>query len=303
MTRGTPTAAERRGLGGRLWRVARTASAAAAGVRLAATVLAVAPPGGVARWSRINHRGETVTLLEGPAFVVGAAVGLGATSTLTARQRNAALVATVAAGLVGAYDDFADGQQAKGLSGHLGALKDGVITSGAVKVVGLAASGVLAAAVAGPSRRVAAKPVAPASRRVRGSVVDSVLGGAVVAGTANLVNLLDLRPGRALKVVVATAPAAFGAGPAAVVLPAAVGAAAASLPDDLAERTMLGDTGANCAGALLGTAAVLRWGRGGQVVALAAVVALTLVSERVSFTTVIERTAILRDLDRLGRRP
>jgi hypothetical protein len=66
---------------------------------------------------------------------------------------------------------------------------------------------------------------------------------------------------------------------------------------------MLGDTGANAAGALLATAWVTRLPRAGRLVALAAVTGLTLASERVSFTAVIERTPALRALDQLGRRP
>jgi hypothetical protein len=65
---------------------------------------------------------------------------------------------------------------------------------------------------------------------------------------------------------------------------------------------MLGDTGANSAGALLGAALVERTGRGGRCAALAVLTALTLASERVSFTRVIESTPGLRELDALGRR-
>jgi hypothetical protein len=84
---------------------------------------------------------------------------------------------------------------------------------------------------------------------------------------------------------------------------AAAGAAVAALPADLAGRSMLGDTGANSAGALLGTALVARSGHRGRLVALAVVTVLTLASEKVSFTTVIESTPGLRELDALGRRP
>jgi hypothetical protein len=73
------------------------------------------------------------------------------------------------------------------------------------------------------------------------------------------------------------------------------------VPDDLAGRTMLGDTGANSAGALLGAALVARAGPCGRLVALAVLTALTLASERVSFTSVIEKTPVLRELDTLGR--
>ena len=65
---------------------------------------------------------------------------------------------------------------------------------------------------------------------------------------------------------------------------------------------MLGDTGANSAGALLGAALVARTGRRGRLVALTVLSALTLASERFSFTAVIESTPGLRELDALGRR-
>jgi hypothetical protein len=73
------------------------------------------------------------------------------------------------------------------------------------------------------------------------------------------------------------------------------------LAPDLAGRAMLGDTGANAAGALVGTALVEGAGRRGRVVALAVLTGLTLVSERVSFTRVIESTPGLRELDAWGR--
>ncbi|MGB4835784.1 MAG: hypothetical protein WBP28_06920, partial [Nostocoides sp.] len=80
------------------------------------------------------------------------------------------------------------------------------------------------------------------------------------------------------------------------------GAALGALPADLARETMLGDTGANAAGALIGSALVARTGLGGRAVALAALTALTLASERVSFTQVIESTPVLREIDGWGRR-
>lgn len=128
----------------------------------------------------------------------------------------------------------------------------------------------------------------------------------MVAGAANLLNLLDLRPGRALKAAViggalTAADPRVAAAPAAAAA-AAAGAAVGLLGPDLAGETMLGDTGANSAGALLGAALVARTGRRGRLVALTVLSALTLASERVSFTAVIESTPGLRELDALGRR-
>jgi hypothetical protein len=82
---------------------------------------------------------------------------------------------------------------------------------------------------------------------------------------------------------------------------AAAGAALGVLRPDLAGTAMLGDTGANAAGALVGSALVDRTGRRGRLVALGGLVALTLVSEKVSFTRVIESTPGLRELDAWGR--
>jgi UDP-N-acetylmuramyl pentapeptide phosphotransferase/UDP-N-acetylglucosamine-1-phosphate transferase len=124
-----------------------------------------------------------------------------------------------------------------------------------------------------------------------------------VAGTANLFNLLDLRPGRALKVSLVAAPAVLAPHPAAGLAAAVVGTGAALLPADLAERSMLGDCGANAVGAVLGTAMVAATPRPVRLVLLAAVTGLTLASEKVSFTKVIEATPVLRELDAIGRRP
>jgi UDP-N-acetylmuramyl pentapeptide phosphotransferase/UDP-N-acetylglucosamine-1-phosphate transferase len=233
-------------------------------------------------WERTNHAGHTVTLLEGPAFVAGALTA----AMLGARQgeRAAAALVAGAAGALGALDDLAGGAADKGLRGHLAALRRGQVTTGAVKVVGLAVTGLAAAALTDRNRR---------------GPLSTILGGAVVAGAANAVNLFDLRPGRALKVTVATGLPLVTGTPAA----AAVGSSLGVIGDDLAARSMLGDTGANAAGALVGLAVVERTGPVGRAVALAGLAALTLASERVSFTRVIEGNRVLRHLDEWGREP
>ncbi|MDP9240006.1 MAG: hypothetical protein M3O55_05105, partial [Actinomycetota bacterium] len=91
-------------------------------------------------------------------------------------------------------------------------------------------------------------------------------------------------------------------GPAGEVIAGPLGAAAAVLPDDLAERTMLGDAGANAIGAIVGLGLAASTGRAGRAAVLVVLVALTAASERISFTGVIERTRVLREIDALGRR-
>jgi hypothetical protein len=163
------------------------------------------------------------------------------------------------------------------------------VSAGAVKVAGIGAAAATAAAL---TRR----GTGP------GSLLDAVVTTGLVAGTANLVNLLDLRPGRAAKAGVLAAAATVG-GPAGGLVAGPLGATLAVLPEDLGERVMLGDCGANALGALIGLRLAQLPGRASRTGLLAGVVALTLASEKVSFTQVIEATPGLRELDRLGRWP
>jgi hypothetical protein len=269
---------------------------AAGAVAAAAAVGAVrAARGAGPALRRTNFRGHDVSLAGGLGYAAGASA---VAAVAGGPVGLAAAVAGAGAAAVGAYDDAVGARPghagAKGFRGHLAALRAGRVTSGAVKVAGVGAAGLAAAALL--TRRSGRSGAA-------GAVADTVLGGALIAGTANLFNLLDLRPGRALKAgLLVGVPLAVG-GPGAAAAAAATGAAAAVLPADLAERVMLGDAGANALGALLGTAAAARTGRRGRIALLAGVVALTAASEKVSFTRVIERTPVLRHLDALGRRP
>jgi UDP-GlcNAc:undecaprenyl-phosphate/decaprenyl-phosphate GlcNAc-1-phosphate transferase len=258
----------------------------AVSARLAYAALIRRPPAGAKTWTRTNHRGEPVSLLEGPAVIAGAVAGTLIAPGLSARSRAALAVAAAGAGAFGCYDDLAGNGGRRGFRGHLGALARGEVTSGAVKLGGIGLTGMAAAAALG------------------GAVADQLINAGLTAGGANLLNLFDLRPGRAIKVTLA-AGALIGSGRPAGRRGAAVplGAALALLPEDLAERAMLGDGGANALGAMLGAAAAGALPRPARAAALAAIVGLTAASEVVSFTKVIERTPPLRWLDMLGRRP
>ncbi|GIJ12883.1 hypothetical protein ACFFMR_05065 [Micromonospora andamanensis] len=252
---------------------------------------------------RTNFRGRTVTLAAGPALAVGAsAAAAGGAASVPAGA--ATLVAGLGAGAVGLYDDVVgarpEQKAAKGFAGHLAALRQGRVTAGLVKIVGVGAAGLGAAVL------LAADPgVAGHRRRQRqgalGRGVDVLLGAGVVAGTANLVNLLDLRPGRALKSgLLLGVPLSVGRHGG--IASGAVGATAGLLPADLAEDVMLGDSGANALGAVLGVAMAARTGPVGRAGLLAVLAGLTAASEKVSFTKVIASTPGLRELDALGRR-
>src|SRR5262249_57807637 len=107
-------------------------------------------PSALARaWARTNYRGRPVTLAGGPALALSATAGA-ATGAADGRVRAAALVAGLGAGAVGCYDDLVGRrpeQQTKGFRGHLAALADGRVTSGLVKIAGVGASALVAAAL------------------------------------------------------------------------------------------------------------------------------------------------------------
>jgi hypothetical protein len=258
---------------------------AAITARAAYQALTRHPPGGGPTWDRVNHRGEPVTLLEGPA-VAAAAVAAGlVTPGLPVPARMALAAAGTGAAAFGGYDDLAGGGDSRGFRGHLGALARGEVTSGTVKLAGIGAAGLAAGALAG------------------GPAGDAIINAGLAAGCANLINLFDLRPGRAIKVTLAAGAALATASAGARLAAAApAGAALALLPEDLGEQAMLGDCGANALGAMLGVAAARLPGKA-RLAALVAVAGLTAASERVSFSRVIDRTPALRWLDQLGRRP
>ncbi|MEU0027730.1 hypothetical protein [Streptomyces sp. NPDC006335] len=226
---------------------------AAALTRAGTAVLRAEAPGGRERWERTNYAGRTVELYAGPASALAASVGAW-------RVRPAAGAAVAVAGLCGAYDDLA-GDHRRGFRAHLGALRAGEVTSGAVKLFGISAAGLVAGAL------------------MKERVVDKALAGVVIAGTAHFVNLVDVRPGRAAGAVVALGVPGMARSQLAGV---AVGAAAAVLPDDLGERVMIGDVGAHALGAALGAAVVAGNGRVGLLAHAAAVVAAAVWGDRIS---------------------
>ena len=226
-----------------------------------------------------------VVFVEGGRSLFGA-LGVGDASADASRVL--VLLAVVGFGLLGLFDDFVGTQSDKGFRGHVGALARGRVTTGVVKMAGGGALAlVLVSAVSDSS-----------GARV---VADALL----VALAANLANLFDRAPGRTIKIaVLAWIPIALVArgDSVGVAIAPVVGAFAGLLGDDLHERLMLGDTGANAIGAALGLAVVLECSPMTRTLVLAVLGACTVASEMVSFSRVIERVPVLRKLDELGRR-
>jgi hypothetical protein len=185
----------------------------------------------------------------------------------------------------GVYDDVRGGI-GRGLVGHVAELFRGRVSPGIVKLV----AAVVAALVAGLA--------------LGGSGLRLALGIPVMAGAANLWNLLDVRPGRCLKAfVLAIVPlVALADGPGLRVIGAAsLGAALAVLPFDLGEQGMLGDAGSNLLGFVVGVGLFVTLSTMGLAIALAAILILHVLSETVTLSRIIRGFPPLRWFDDLGR--
>ncbi|HEY3238495.1 MAG TPA: hypothetical protein VGL92_02940 [Acidimicrobiia bacterium] len=229
-----------------------------------------------------------VLVVEG-GRTVAAAAGVGSDSGPGA-ARVAVLTAALGFAALGFLDDVTGGEGERGWRSHLRALSAGRLSAGGVKLLGGGALALMLASATGSGT----------------SLPRLAADGALVALAANLANGFDTAPGRTVKAgLLAWAPLAVvaGTGPVGVALAPVVGAAVGLLPEDLGERLMLGDAGANVLGAALGVGALLQLGPGARTVTTIVLFVLNVAAEVISFSRVIEATPALRHLDRLGRRP
>ena len=245
---------------------------------------------------RENFRGRVLPFPFG-VLVVFAAVGALIALALLDRLAGAdtlpadlALVVPYALGVafLGLADDALSGPQ-RGWRGHARAVLRGGFSTGAMKAIG--ALGLALYVLAGRG----------------GSDGRYLLAVAVLVLATNLFNLLDLRPGRAVKAfVLLGAGLTLGAWDARPL--AALGLFAAPVlvagAYDVRERAMLGDTGSNLVGALAGLWLVLVLPSTlGLAIATGVLVIVTAYGEVRSISALIDRTPPLRFLDSIGRVP
>jgi UDP-N-acetylmuramyl pentapeptide phosphotransferase/UDP-N-acetylglucosamine-1-phosphate transferase len=187
---------------------------------------------------------------------------------------------------LGLADDAVSGPE-RGWRGHGAAILRGGFSTGALKAVG--ALGLALYVLEAAGRRDAA---------------DYLLAAAVLVLATNLFNLLDLRPGRAVKAFVllgiGLTAGAWDARPL-----AALGLFACPVlvvgVYDVRERAMLGDTGSNLIGALAGLWLVLTLSTLGLAIAAGLMLLATAYGEIRSLSALIDRTPPLRFLDSIGR--
>ena len=236
--------------------------------------------------SQLNYRGRPVGLGGGAILATGSTVGwlVGYFLGLPPREVGLFTVGSLTMFVLGAADDRWGDPQVKGFKGHLRRWRQRGGDTALLKAAGAFSLGLAAA------------------RLSSGSGWEAIGDALVVALSANAVNLLDLRPGRALKgfslgfllLLISGTSMALLLGP-------LVAAAVAYAPHDFRERLMLGDSGANLLGVALGLAAALSFSGREQLFVLGGLIVLHLFAEKGSISRLIERVSWLGYMDRLGR--
>jgi UDP-GlcNAc:undecaprenyl-phosphate GlcNAc-1-phosphate transferase len=247
---------------------------------------------------RVNYRGAELAFPLGAVLATAALVALAPLAFLNDRADLDLLSPDLrqwmpyllGVAFLGFLDDsLGQGEAAdapRGWRGHARALRQGSLSTGAVKGLGALA---LAAYV------------------VSGRGLESwhyIADVALLILATNLFNLLDLRPGRAEKALallgVGLCLGAWTFAPLEL-LGIFAGPALVGAWFTLRERAMLGDTGSNLLGAIAGVWLLTTLGADARLIALAAVAGLTIYGELRSISATIESVPPLRWLDSLGR--
>jgi UDP-GlcNAc:undecaprenyl-phosphate GlcNAc-1-phosphate transferase len=273
----------------------------AVAIALAPGILSLLEHGGVVRE---NYRGHVIPGAAGCVIVLAALLALGPLAALDElagvdslrSDLGPALIFVLGVAMLGLLDDLLGGRAPagaadlthapRGIRGHLAAAAQGRVSTGMLKALGTA--GLALYVLAGEYQ----------------SSGEYLVGAALLTLSTNLFNLLDLRPGRAGKSLVALGAVLtivmWDTGPLRT-LGLFVGPALVLLPYDLRERAMLGDVGSNVLGGLAGIWLLLTLGTEGEAVALGVLALLTLYGEFRSISTLIEENGLLRRLDSIGR--
>lgn len=185
----------------------------------------------------------------------------------------------------GALDDLIGNRNVSGLKGHFKSLFKGELTTGGFKALFGGFVGLVVSVC------------------ISSSIVDIIVNTLIIALSTNLMNLFDLRPGRAIKAyLVIMIPIYITLTGYTKVFPLLI------LPNvlayfntDLKARGMMGDTGSNVLGISIGVLMAFGYGIKVRVAWLVFLVLMHLITEKFSLTKIIEKNRVLKFIDNLGR--
>ena len=185
----------------------------------------------------------------------------------------------------GALYDLIGNRNVSGLKGHFKSLFKGELTTGGFKALFGGFVGLVVSVC------------------ISSSIVDIIVNTLIIALSTNLMNLFDLRPGRAIKAyLVIMIPIYITLTGYTKVFPLLI------LPNvlayfntDLKARGMMGDTGSNVLGISIGVLMALGYGIKVRLAWLVFLILMHLITEKFSLTKIIEKNRVLKFIDNLGR--
>lgn len=187
--------------------------------------------------------------------------------------------------LIGYLDDSLGDNRMKGLKGHLEGIMEGYFSTGMLKLI---ITGVVGFIISGSYYH---------------SFLDIIFHAILFCLCVNFINLLDLRPGRAIKgfallVLILFISSRFQN--IWIILPL-LSSLSLYIKEEMAEVYMLGDTGSNLMGGILGMYAIkIEW-YGIKYIFFVALLFLHSLAEFKSFSKIIESNPILKQMDRFGQ--
>ena len=187
--------------------------------------------------------------------------------------------------ILGIIDDTIGNRDVSGLKGHFKSLFKGKLTTGGFKALFGGFVGLIISVC------------------ISKNIADIIVNTLVIALSTNLMNLFDLRPGRAIKVYLVIMIAIFFTLTGYVqILPLLI------LPNvlayfnyDLKAKAMMGDTGSNVLGISIGILMVMGYTFKVRVSWLVFLVLIHILTEKFSLTKIIEKNKVLNFIDKLGR--
>ncbi len=196
------------------------------------------------------------------------------------------IISMLLIGIVGFVDDLIGEKDIKGFKGHIKALLNGKLTTGGLKALTGFGAAFIAALV------------------LSDSYLDIMLNTFVIALFTNLINLFDLRPGRANKVflllsiilVMTSFVKDYN-----YIIFSAIGIIVMYMPYDVKSRSMMGDIGSNALGITLGIYCILTQTFHFRLGYFIVLIILHVVSEFYSFSKIIAKNKFLSYIDNLGR--
>ncbi len=196
------------------------------------------------------------------------------------------LIGIISFAFLGFIDDILGQRDTLGFRGHFSQLFKGRLTTGGLKALGGGLVAFFLASFFSPTW------------------YDVILNTLIVALFANMLNLLDLRPGRAVKgflffllLIIILVKGHINW----VLLSPVIGALLVYFPYDLRAQVMLGDTGSNVLGFILGFLSVIYLSLYFRIAVLIFLISMHIYTEKYSLTKTIENNPVLRAIDNWGR--